>query len=132
VLGPPPEPYLTVYTGISGPNNFGTGTATIASTGSGDVFGVLGSFPAIYVPLNYVSGTSVSATDTWNNATLDSLGLTLGTYVYTWGVGDHADSLTVEIGSVPEPSTWAMLLLGFAGIGFMAYRRKAKPALMAA
>ncbi len=34
--------------------------------------------------------------------------------------------------SVPEPSTWAMLLLGFAGIGFMAYRRKSKPALMAA
>ena len=33
--------------------------------------------------------------------------------------------------SVPEPSTWAMLLLGFAGIGFMAYRRKSKPALMA-
>lgn len=23
---------------------------------------------------------------------------------------------------VPEPSTWAMLLIGFAGIGFMAYR----------
>jgi hypothetical protein len=35
-------------------------------------------------------------------------------------------------GSVPEPSTWAMLLLGFAGIGFMAYRRKSKPALMPA
>jgi PEP-CTERM motif len=35
------------------------------------------------------------------------------------------------ITAVPEPSTWAMLLLGFAGIGFMAYRRKAKPALMA-
>ena len=33
---------------------------------------------------------------------------------------------------VPEPSTWAMLLLGFAGVGFMAYRRKSKPALMAA
>jgi hypothetical protein len=26
--------------------------------------------------------------------------------------------------SVPEPSIWAMLLLGFAGIGFTAYRRK--------
>ena len=25
---------------------------------------------------------------------------------------------------VPEPSTWAMIILGFAGIGFMAYRRK--------
>lgn len=26
--------------------------------------------------------------------------------------------------AVPEPSTWAMLVLGFAGLGFMAYRRK--------
>ena len=33
---------------------------------------------------------------------------------------------------VPEPSTWAMMLLGFAGVGFMAYRRKSKPALSAA
>jgi hypothetical protein len=36
------------------------------------------------------------------------------------------------ISSVPETSTWAMMLLGFAGIGFMAYRRKSEPALMAA
>jgi PEP-CTERM motif len=35
------------------------------------------------------------------------------------------------VSAVPEPSTWAMMLLGFAGIGFMAYRRNAKP-LMAA
>jgi hypothetical protein len=34
--------------------------------------------------------------------------------------------------AVPEPSTWAMMILGFAGIGFMAYRRKSKPELMAA
>ncbi|MES2193446.1 MAG: PEPxxWA-CTERM sorting domain-containing protein [Pseudomonadota bacterium] len=26
--------------------------------------------------------------------------------------------------AVPEPSTWAMMILGFAGVGFMAYRRK--------
>jgi hypothetical protein len=36
------------------------------------------------------------------------------------------------VGAVPEPSTWAMMILGFAGIGFMAYRRKSKPALIAA
>jgi hypothetical protein len=29
--------------------------------------------------------------------------------------------------AVPEPATWAMMLLGFAGIGFMAYGRKNKP-----
>jgi hypothetical protein len=38
----------------------------------------------------------------------------------------------IEISAVPESSTWAMMLLGFAGIGFMAYRRKSKPAFMAA
>jgi hypothetical protein len=27
-------------------------------------------------------------------------------------------------GGVPEPSTWAMMILGFFGVGFMAYRRR--------
>ena len=40
-----------------------------------------------------------------------------------------ADAFLAQV--VPEPSTWAMMILGFAGIGFMAYRRKSKPALMA-
>ena len=30
----------------------------------------------------------------------------------------------LSIAAVPEPSTWAMLILGFAGVGFMSYRRK--------
>ena len=38
----------------------------------------------------------------------------------------------VGVGSVPESSTWAMMIVGFAGVGFMAYRRKSKPGLMAA
>jgi PEP-CTERM motif len=40
--------------------------------------------------------------------------------------GSTGDSLTiVDISAaVPEPSTWAMMILGFFGIGFMAYRRK--------
>jgi hypothetical protein len=35
------------------------------------------------------------------------------------------------ITSVPEPSTWAMMLLGFAGLGFMAYRRRSQIAVAA-
>jgi hypothetical protein len=31
--------------------------------------------------------------------------------------------------AVPEPATWAMMILGFFGVGFMAYRRNAGPAL---
>jgi hypothetical protein len=38
---------------------------------------------------------------------------------------------TVVTAAVPEPSTWAMIILGFAGVGFMAYRRKSKEVLMA-
>ena len=54
-----------------------------------------------------------------------------------WVWADMSSSNTGEtffsttISAVPEPSTWAMLLLGFAGVGFIAYRRKPKPALMA-
>ena len=33
---------------------------------------------------------------------------------------------------VPEPSTWAMMILGFAGVGFLAYRRKARSGLQIA
>jgi hypothetical protein len=29
-----------------------------------------------------------------------------------------------QVAAVPEPSTWAMMILGFAGVGFMASRRK--------
>jgi hypothetical protein len=34
-------------------------------------------------------------------------------------------SFTVNVGGVPEPSSWAMLLIGFVGIGFAACRRSA-------
>ena len=33
--------------------------------------------------------------------------------------------LTTNISGMPEPSTWAMIILGFVGLGFMAYRSKA-------
>ena len=34
--------------------------------------------------------------------------------------------------AVPEPSSWAMMIAGFIGLGFIAYRHRAKPGLMAA
>ena len=39
--------------------------------------------------------------------------------------GDNAFVTT----GVPEPSTWAMMILGFFGVGFMAYRRKSQVSL---
>jgi hypothetical protein len=42
-----------------------------------------------------------------------------------------ADFVVDNIGitaNVPEPATWAMMIFGFLGIGFLAYRRRATPA----
>lgn len=44
---------------------------------------------------------------------------------------EQLGSVSIQVNAVPEPSTWAMLILGFAGVGFMAYRRKSRPALVA-
>jgi hypothetical protein len=33
------------------------------------------------------------------------------------------------VASVPEPSTWAMMIMGFAGLGVLAYRRRRTPAV---
>lgn len=38
----------------------------------------------------------------------------------------------VSVSAVPEASTWTLMIVGIAGVGFMAYRRKSRPALNAA
>jgi PEP-CTERM motif len=45
----------------------------------------------------------------------------------SWVVED----ITTATAAVPEPSSWAMMILGFCGLGFMAYRRKKNPNQMA-
>jgi hypothetical protein len=53
----------------------------------------------------------------------------LATYSITLTLTDPTDNQLVAsdailIDAVPEPSTWAMLILGFFGIGFVGYRRR--------
>ena len=48
-------------------------------------------------------------------------------------VNGTLDSFVVtQIAAVPEPSTWAMMILGFFGVGFMAYRRRNQHAALSA
>jgi hypothetical protein len=50
-------------------------------------------------------------------------------YIITAGSGGGSANSTIVV-SVPETSTWAMMILGFLGVGFMAYRGKGRgPAL---
>jgi hypothetical protein len=43
----------------------------------------------------------------------------------SFGTEGFVVSATPTVGNVPEASTWAMMIIGFFGIGFMAYRRRA-------
>ena len=38
--------------------------------------------------------------------------------------GTNGFSVPATVVAAPEPSTWAMMILGFFGVGFMAYRRR--------
>lgn len=99
-----------LYVSISGPSDIGSGsTSYYATSSSGDPVGVFLLQSALLLPNSYVSGASLSGTATWENSTISDLGLTEGQYVYTWGSGNNADSLTLNIGAVPEPMTTGLL-----------------------
>jgi len=125
---------LSRYTGFSGPSSFGPGTTiTIDSSDSGDSVGIIGPTfflgPGIFLPAGYVSGTALSDSSTYNSATFASLGVTPGTYVWTWGTGLPNQNFTLQIGSlgVPPPvpdGGSTVSLLGFALLGLASLRRK--------
>jgi PEP-CTERM motif-containing protein len=131
LLGPGAS--VDFYAGVTGPTSFGAGDVTFASSLSGDAFGLDG-IPeqTIVVPAGYMSGTALSGSATYTGQTFASLGLTPGTYVYTWGSGPTADSLTINIEAIPEPGTWAMMTLGFAALGLAGFRATRKSAARAA
>lgn len=112
------------------------GVATTTPTFPGFPLGVtLGSYDqtfdltmaSSYNPA-FLNGGTVASAEATLLAGLDAGNAYLNIHTTNFGGGEIRGFLH----AVPEPSTWAMMLLGFTGIGFMAYRRKSKPALLAA
>ncbi len=96
-------------------------------------------FAAMGYTLGSTGGTSTGyegPTSRWQDATgsgpgsgSDQQGQSSGSVVeMTWSGGADFQLVNVAVPAVPEPSTWAMMLLGFAGIGFIAYRRRNRTA----
>jgi len=117
-----PSTPLDSFTGLTGPTDIGETLATGASYGTGDGFGFNTNGGRVFVATGYVSGSAINSTATWQYKTLTggeagSLGLTVGTYVYKLGT----DTITVHIGTsapaVPEPASWALMILGFGVVG---------------
>jgi hypothetical protein len=103
--GPNVPTTIQLYTGASFvfPASFGGAGGAPASNGIGDILGVIGGGlgRTLLVPDGYVSNTLISGSTTYLNSTLSSLGLTEGTYTYSWGSGTN-ESITVLIGGTPS------------------------------
>lgn len=112
---------VSAFQGISGPTSIGPGGVPYsADISGGQVFGVIGgSSPAVLlVPEDYVSGSALASNATFTGHSLASLGLAEGSYVWTWGSGASADSLTINV--IPESST---ALIACLGLGLLLCRR---------
>ena len=123
ILGPTGNTSCTFYSGVTGPTTqFGSGSFTNPSSGSGNLVEINGGTDHLFLPLGYSSGAALSDTDTWNGASFSSLGVTPGTYVWTWGTGPDADSYTLNVGSVSVPEPSATVLCGLAAVGMIRRR----------
>jgi hypothetical protein len=129
IMGPGAFVNVDSYYGFTGPRSFGSGeTVFRPNTSSGDAFAFEAPGPfftgQITVPQGYVSGTALSDSMTFNNATFASLGVTPGTYVWRWGAGAN-QNFTLHIGAAGVPDGGSTVsLLGCALLGLAAVRRK--------
>jgi len=89
----------------------------VGEIGGGDDIRVIGPVAATANCGVDCQGFGGSAILTAGNYYLDISGIGGGTSGY-------GGTLSTSVSAVPEPSTWAMMILGFFGVGFMAYRRR--------
>ena len=112
---------IDAFTGsIIGPSSFGSGSFTFANSGAGDQVGA-GPGPSglvVEVPQSYVPNSLLADTAIYNGATFASLGVTPGTYLWTWGGGAN-QNFTLQIGTAAVPdsvSTFGLLLVSLAAL----------------
>lgn len=123
-VGPTALTAADAYSGANGPSAFGPGGYSSATSGSGSLVELSGGSGFIFVPSGYVSGASLgTSTDTWANATFASLGLTPGSYTWSWAGG--AGSFTVDVmPAIPEPASITLMVTGLVGLGLKRRRRR--------
>src|SRR5262245_60314076 len=99
---------VDTYQGFTGPTSFGIGPGVHSpNTASGDFVSMSGNGQQLFVQHNYVSGAALSDSMTFNNATLATLGVTPGTYVWTWGTRAN-QNYTLKIFSTGHAATFVV------------------------
>jgi hypothetical protein len=116
----PEDSLLDGYSGPSGPTTFGSGRYVQATAGTGDAVALNPTIfivPLVFVPLDYLSGTALANRSTWDNASFASLGITPGTYTWTWGAAADQSFTLEAFTSVPEPAELGMFGFGLLLVG---------------
>jgi PEP-CTERM motif len=113
--------FFTASGGLVGTitNDLGALVYPTAQAGQGSAGFLIGVAPSDTVELTLLQGLLNQAGPTGH----------VGIFASLSNVDGGAETFTaVGVAAVPEPSTWAMMILGFAGVGFLAYRRRSKGA----
>jgi hypothetical protein len=118
---------------------FGAGSINLIFSGPTPSTSILPLDFSLYPPNNlfsqYLDGINIRASLNTGGQHLDLAGQ-ITSLIKTDDEGDFSFGGALvsvsfrEVSSIPEPSTWAMLLIGFAGIGLAAYRRKISVAMV--
>lgn len=120
--------------GFSGSGPFGSGlSSTFTLDTSGDGLAFTPTFMArLYLPVGYVSGTTLTSSMTFAGQTLASLGITPGNYAWNFDSGAASDSVRMTVDSPPAPasiptlSEWGLLglsaLMAALGLGWLRRR----------
>jgi hypothetical protein len=120
-VGPTASTLTDAYDVAIGPGSFGPGGFSAPTSGSGPLVELSGASGYVFVPAGYVADTSLGTSiDTWDNATFASLGLTPGSYTWSWDGG--AGSFTVDV--IPEPASITLMVTGLVGLGLKRRRRR--------
>jgi hypothetical protein len=114
LLGPDDKIFGTAILG-SGTSGFENGSLTLDFSFRGDL--ILGVIAGGFFDI-VANGTDILSEEVGDNSVIN-LGSTLGPNIDLTIEGDGVFAVG---GAVPESSTWAMMLLGFAGLGFMGWR----------
>ena len=83
----------------------------------------------VWVPAGYDLGHPLSDSATYGGATFASLGVTPGSYTWTWGSHAYAGSFTLDIVNpvaTPLPATLPLFAGGLGALGLLGWRRKRK------
>jgi Protein of unknown function (DUF642)/PEP-CTERM motif len=149
-LGPSPgnpSAFLVDLTGTTDSAPFDSVSQTIATTagahytltfdlGSATQWGIQ---DGVTASAGVTSGTFTStnpgtSSNFWNSEALDFVATGSSTLITLAGLSgrqyigvDNVAVVETSSGAVPEPSTWAMILLGFASVAYLGYRRAKEP-----